>query len=68
MKKDYFIPYIGKFVRLTYKPSLDLAVSNTIMGEIRSLWAIFMVFDVNNEGKDTPIYYKNIKKIEEVKK
>ena len=68
MKKDYFIPYIGKFVQLTYQPSIDLEVSNNIMGEIRGLWATFMVFDVNNEGKDTPVYYKNIKKIEEVKK
>jgi len=68
MNKNDFTQYIGKFVQLTYQPSIDLEVSNNIMGEIRGLWATFMVFDVNNEGKDTPVYYKNIKKIEEIPK
>jgi len=65
MKKDDFTPYIGKFVQLTYKPSISTD-NNSIMGKVQSLFATFLVFDVNEDGKDIPVYYKNIKNIKEM--
>ena len=68
MEKHEVEKYVGKLVKLTWHPPVAIKEFTTMIGTICSTRETFIVFDVNDEGKEIPVYYKNIEKIKEVKK
>ena len=66
-KKD-IEKYVGKLVKLTWNPPAALKEFHTMIGTVCSTRETFIVFDVNDVGKEIPVYYKNIKQIKEVRK
>ena len=67
MDKKDVEKYVGKLVKLTWHPPVDPKEFHTMIGTICSARETFIVFDVNDVGKEIPVYYKSIKQIKEVK-
>ena len=68
MDKKDVEKYVGKLVKLSWHPPVDPKEFHTMIGTICSTRETFIVFDVNDVGKEIPVYYKNIEKIKEVRK